>query len=356
MSNIKRWFSFEISNAAFNIRSCLSVMNKKNLKETAFQINEFLSSTDDDFIYFQWYKLALDIIESKLYKPPKPMKKKSIPKYKLNIEFVSKALNFINLPQILRSTNVKENSPILMEETDVPMVVYSLSQTIRSKVLNYKKFVCNLDLESFSRNIKSIPCHCSEYDNSFIDPNCKHVLTGDLNIIKNNKLRKLLSKGPKYREPDSINWNLAKIVIDASLDSYIEHLAKIKGVSRPYFSNWKHTILENVDSKVTYFSPRIRKRETVSVLDDISVKNELKTLRNNFILVPIDKASNNVSLICKQHYATLIKTEVGYSARATRQSDKFLAYEEVSNTCPADIIDKHSNDLPLFGLTVEEEI
>ena len=109
-------------------------MNKSNLKATAYQINDFLSNTDDEFLYFHWYKMALDIIESKLFKPRKPQKQKSIPKYKVNIEFVNKALDFINLPPIIRSKNIKDHSPFLMEETDVPMVVY---QTIRSKVFNF---------------------------------------------------------------------------------------------------------------------------------------------------------------------------------------------------------------------------
>ena len=355
MSNIKQWLSLNICSASFNIRTCLSGMNKKNLKITAYEINEFLSSTGDDFLYFQWYRMALDIIESKLYKPPILKERKSIPKYKLNIEFVNKSLEFINLPQILRSKTVKENSPHMMDDTDVPMVVYSLSQTIRSKVFNYKKFVNNLDLDLFSHNIKSVPCHCNKYDKSFIEPNAKHILTGDLNIIKNNKLRKLLSKGPKYREPEKIDWNMAKIVIEASLNSYIEHLANVKGVSPPYFDNWKHTILECVDDKVTHFSPRIKHRK-VQVLNDVEVKRELKTLRDHFILVPIDKASNNISLICKQHYANLIKSELGFSARSSRRCSSSLAYEEVIDTTAADIIEKHATDLPIYGLDVEEEL
>ena len=49
--------------------------------------------------------MILDIIETKLYKPPIPKTtKKSIP-------FVNKALDFINLPQIIRSKHSKENMP-----------------------------------------------------------------------------------------------------------------------------------------------------------------------------------------------------------------------------------------------------
>ena len=277
MSNIQQWVTFEIKSASFNIRSSLSGMNKKTLKNTALQINDLLSEADDDFIYFTWYKMALDIIETKLYKPILPPKKKSIPKHKLKIEFVSKALKFINLPKILRSDIVKENSPHLMEESDVPMVVYSLSQPIRSKVFNYKKFVKDLDLDTFCRDVKSIPCHCKKYDTMFVDKNCKHVLTGNLNIIKNNKLRKLLSKGPKYREPVAIDWNMAMCVIIPALDSYIEKLANIKGVSPEYFDNWKFTVLECINSKITRLSPKIKENRK-QVLDNFDVKKELKTL------------------------------------------------------------------------------
>jgi len=152
-----------------------------------------------------------------------------------------------------------------------------------------------------------------------------------------------------------IDWNMAKIVIEASLDSYIEHLANIKGVSPPYFNNWKHIILECVESKITHFSPRI-KDKIVKVLDNIDVKRELKTLRDHFILVPIDKASNNIALICKQHYANLIKSELGYSARSSRRCSKSPAYEVVYDLSATDIIDKHAADLPVYGLEIDEEL
>ena len=36
------------------------------------------------------------------------------------------------------------------------------------------------------------------------------TITGDLRIVKNRKLRCLLSKGPKYREENTIDWDLNK--------------------------------------------------------------------------------------------------------------------------------------------------
>ena len=55
--------------------------------------------------------MALDIIETKLFKKPKEIIKKSIPKYKCNLTFKSKAFDFINLPIILRSKVLRDNLP-----------------------------------------------------------------------------------------------------------------------------------------------------------------------------------------------------------------------------------------------------
>ena len=43
-----------------------------------------------------------------------------------------------------------------------------------------------------------------EYDKLFLNSDREHILTSNLQIIKNNKLRKIISKGPKYREPEKL--------------------------------------------------------------------------------------------------------------------------------------------------------
>ena len=116
-----------------------------------------------------------------------------------------------------------------MQPEDIPMVVYSLSETTRSKILNYKKFVTKeLDLDAFSKDLNSISCNCSNYSKDFIDPNRGHVLTGNLQIINNNKLRKLISKGPKFFEPCKIDWNTAKDIIREGVEDYLKTLNAVK--------------------------------------------------------------------------------------------------------------------------------
>ena len=75
------------------------------------------------------------------------------------------------------------------------MVTYQLSSPLSSKVFNFNNFVNDLDLDEFLRDPSVLPCECEH--SSFSDKHHKHIVTGDLRIIENNHLRKILSKGPK---------------------------------------------------------------------------------------------------------------------------------------------------------------
>ena len=79
----------------------------------------------------------------------------------------------------------------------MPMVTYKLTQPISTKFFNFNGFVNNLDLDLFLTNPDSLPCKCN--NSPFADRHHKHIVTGDLRIIRNNVLRKLFIKGPKYR-------------------------------------------------------------------------------------------------------------------------------------------------------------
>ena len=63
--------------------------------------------------------MALDIIETQLFKEPEEIMKKSIPKYRCNLIFKSKAFDFINLLKILRSKEVCDNLPSDFDISDI---------------------------------------------------------------------------------------------------------------------------------------------------------------------------------------------------------------------------------------------
>ena len=116
----------------------------------------------------------------------------------------------------------------LRVDDDIPVVTVKLDPPIRNKILNYKHTVKDLDIrkEDDKFLVENLPkCECSQ--SLFKDPVHNHVLTGDLRIIKNSKLRKLLSKGPNYRENKFLNYRKYLSAIESAIDSTIGKLRKI---------------------------------------------------------------------------------------------------------------------------------
>ena len=66
--------------------------------------------------------------------------------------------------------------------------------------------------------MNNLPCNCTA--SSFRDLNHEHIVTGDTRILQSNELRKLPCKGPKYREPVSINFSNYKTEIKNSLTKF----------------------------------------------------------------------------------------------------------------------------------------
>ena len=335
------------------LRISLFGMRKSYLKTIAEHIHNLLCISDEEtLLYSTWLRMALDIIETKIYRPPPQKVEKKLPKYRVNIPFINKAMDFINLAKLLRSNELASNMPPVMQSEDIPMVVYSLTETTRSKLLNYKKFVGKeLDLEVFSNNESSIPCKCSSYPDEFVDANRGHILTGNLQIIKNNKLRKLFCKGPKFREPCKIDWDKAREIIHGGIDDYLKVLKAVKKVDISFFENWKCTLFEMIEDKIKTLSERIKIREVKSVFDDPLSKSELKKLQSDFVIVPIDKASSNVAFVCKRHYATVIKNELRFSLPA----DDSMTYKLIK-TPPASVIKRHFKFLQTCDLKTDEKM
>ena len=183
--------------------------------------------------------MALDIIETKLFQEPKEIIKISIPKYRCNLTFKSEAFDFINLAKILRSKKVCDNLPCNFSISDITMVVYNLSVSIRSTLFNYKPFAFHLNIDEFLKDPTSIKYCCNKYDNSFVNNHYGHIITGNLNIVNNERLRQLISKGPKYRELKQICFEEAREEIQTGIDQLIEKISIAKASTRTIFQNGK---------------------------------------------------------------------------------------------------------------------
>ena len=77
-----------------------------------------------------------------------------------------------------------------------------------------------------------------------------HIITENLRIKQNNKLRKLITKGPKYGEPPTIYWDGAKSTIIDGMHGAVEQLSNKLGINKLQFSEWKNAILSHIDFQI----------------------------------------------------------------------------------------------------------
>ena len=101
----------------------------------------------------------------------------------------------INISKIINDKNVKKSLPTQFNKTEQISTVYTLIKTVRSKIFNHKEFIKTLDAKDILENMNNLPCNC--ITSPFTDANHGHIVSRDMRIVQNNKLRKLLCKGPK---------------------------------------------------------------------------------------------------------------------------------------------------------------
>ena len=115
-----------------------------------------------------------------------------------------------------------------------------------------------------------------------------------------------MCKGPNYREQKTINWEICRQKIADGLEKCIESLNN-DGDYQP----WKDLVLSKVDQKIEQLRNRRITNRRKQVLKDQEVAGYLTELQSKFVIVPIDKASGNLALICKKFYVEEILREIG---------------------------------------------
>ena len=155
---------------------------------------------------------------TKSFKTDKKVQKKR-PPFAISVFFHNKGFDCINLSSILHLDTVINLFPNELKIDEPPSAVYSLG-----KILNYKDTVSSIDTNDDITYGTGIVEYDRQQYKGFVNENHGHVLTGDLRIITNSKLRKLVSKGPNFREAMSINWNKCKREIEIGLDSSIKRI------------------------------------------------------------------------------------------------------------------------------------
>jgi len=108
----------------------------------------------------------------------------------------------INLGNIPHHKSVKYKIPTYFKDNYMPIISYTYTTPMATKIFNYKMALQDLNIDDF----KSKPPDSTCARSPFIYNPAGHVITDDLIIINNTSLRHVFAEGLKYREPKSINW------------------------------------------------------------------------------------------------------------------------------------------------------
>ena len=81
-------------------------------------------------------------------------------------------------------------------------------------------------------------------------------------------------------------------------------------MSKSHFDNFGWKVMEHVKRQIKVCRQKYPSKKYIPALKDSAVLKELSDLHNQFVLVPVDKASKNVAIICKSFYFQIIRKEL----------------------------------------------
>ena len=113
------------------------------------------------------------------------------------------------------------------------------------------------------------------------------------------------------------------------------------------FDNWISLVKEKVAEKIRRLKMSRIPQQAKPILKDQNVIQYLQDLHKRYVIVPIDKAANNISIICKRFYVLRLLKEVG----AIGNVDPTY---EISSINPVDLINEDVMLCERYGLKIEE--
>ena len=124
------------------------------------------------------------------------------------------------------------------------------------------------------------------------------------------------------------------------------HWCNEKGISKSFFSEWTNNIKNKINKRIEVLNNTLHKYKQSDALSSPDIRAALENVQKDFVVVPIDKATGNIALVCKRFYASVIAKELGLGNNNTTDT-----YNSRNNTSTDTIIKSNINDLKSkFGI------
>ena len=86
------------------------------------------------------------------------------------------------------------------------------------------------------------------------------------------------------------------------VNNYRDTWASREGVDPCTLNEWAGTVKLLIENNINRLKSRGHKTKKRQVLKDNRCRTALQELHNEYVLVPADKASNNIIIVCKKYY------------------------------------------------------
>ena len=225
------------------------------------------------------------------------------------VNFNCRNLDSINFPAIFTNKEVSCLFPSSLTDSLPIKIYYKLRSPVSLQFCNYSKFLKNLSLEKI-RSICNSDCACSE-NKEFVYDFHGHVFTGDLDFVKDLKLKEIMQFGSKFRMDRVATWDEVFVNLEEDMLMNIRKFSRKYKVGTEAFLPWCDKVLEIIKNKIDKF--KINKR--LFNTNQVALRHlnaALGNLHKDFIISTVDKATNNFAFICKKFYVTVLLKELGF--------------------------------------------
>ena len=128
----------------------------------------------------------------------------------------------------------------------------------------------------------------------YVYPAAGHVITGNLKIISDSRIRSIIAKGPKYSFPVKINFQKCREKIAASLNENCNRWCKREHVECVALKDWKLNIFKIIDRRISFYSQNTNMLPRKPKISFRHLKLGIQEFHGKYVLAPADKAANNV--------------------------------------------------------------
>ena len=112
----------------------------------------------------------------------------------------------------------------------------------------------------------------------------------------------MVSKGPKYRFPSHIDFDRCREEIAPALNDFGNRWSKRDSAECYALKGWELSISNIVYKSINVYSHKTNLLPPKPKSSDRHLKKGIQEFHRKYVLIPADKAANNIVVVCRLHY------------------------------------------------------